>query len=81
MNKEYLGTFYSKSSPRFQAGLLPIARTIKAEKDDLCVVEKIGGGTDCFDLVNSIIKEHWNSHYVMKKDTEDENGMVEPKSG
>lgn len=42
---EYLGCFYSAASHDFQHGMLPVARTIKAECDDLCVVE-IRGGAD-----------------------------------
>lgn len=40
---EYLGTFYSRASERFQKGMMKISRTIKAEQDDLCVVEIEGG--------------------------------------
>ena len=40
---EYLGTFYMRASHDFQNGIVPVARTIKAETADLAVVE-LGGG-------------------------------------
>lgn len=39
MEKEYLGTIYAGVSDRFFKDPLPIARTVKAEKHDLAVVE------------------------------------------
>ncbi len=43
MSKEILGTIYAEISEDFQRGLYPIARTIKAEKHDLAIIEKLGG--------------------------------------
>ena len=43
MSEKILGTIYTDVSDRFQRGLYPIARTIKAECHDLAVVLEESG--------------------------------------
>ena len=43
-NEIVLGTIYTDVSERFQRGLFPIVRCIKAEKADLAVVLEVRGG-------------------------------------
>lgn len=39
MSKEILGSIYCEASESFMRGIYPVARTVKAEKHDLGVVE------------------------------------------
>lgn len=57
MYKDYIGTIYTGVSDRFQRGLFPIARCIKAEKADLAVVEVINltEGVDMENGANTIV--------------------------